>query len=60
MKRVLLVAASFLLLPSTSLLYAQGVQTGVITGTVQSPDGLSLPGTTVTAVRRRSRASVQP
>jgi hypothetical protein len=48
MKRVFLVASSLLLL-SFSLLHAQGVQTGVITGTVQSPDGLSLPGTTVTA-----------
>src|SRR3954471_24010439 len=28
---------------------AQGVQTGTITGTVQSADGLSLPGMTVTA-----------
>src|SRR6516225_7088718 len=28
---------------------AQGVQTGTITGTVKSSDGLSLPGTTVTA-----------
>src|SRR5262245_20929217 len=28
---------------------AQGVQTGTITGTVQSADGLSLPGVTVTA-----------
>ena len=28
---------------------AQGVQTGTITGIVQSPDGLSLPGVTVTA-----------
>src|SRR4051794_37437380 len=29
--------------------WAQGVQTGTITGTVQSADGLSLPGVTVTA-----------
>jgi hypothetical protein len=28
---------------------AQGVQTGTITGIVQSPDGLSLPAVTVTA-----------
>ena len=27
---------------------AQGVQTGIITGTVTSEDGLSLPGATVT------------
>src|ERR1041384_4190211 len=29
--------------------YAQGVQTGTLTGIVQSSDGLSLPGVTVTA-----------
>ena len=28
--------------------FAQGVQTGIITGTVTSEDGLSLPGATVT------------
>jgi hypothetical protein len=30
-------------------LFAQGVQTGIITGTVNSTDGLSLPGVTITA-----------
>ena len=28
--------------------FAQGVQTGIITGTLTSEDGLSLPGATVT------------
>src|SRR5258708_35690077 len=40
---------------------AQGVQTGTITGTVQSADSLSLPGVTVTAsspVLQGQRSSV--
>jgi hypothetical protein len=36
-------------LASANVSSAQGVQTGTITGTVQSADGLSLPGVTVTA-----------
>src|SRR3954470_16259801 len=52
MKRVFrvfarLVMLSLLALPSVAR--AQGVQTGTITGTVKSADGLSLPGATVTA-----------
>ena len=37
------------LLTLSSPAHAQGVQTGTITGIVQSSDGLSLPGVTVTA-----------
>src|SRR5262249_47949323 len=48
MKRVLIGLAFGALLASASLARAQGVQTGTITGTVQSPDGLPLPGVTVT------------
>jgi hypothetical protein len=47
MKR--LFATGFLaLLAYSPLTHAQGVQTGTITGIVQSVDGLSLPGVTVT------------
>jgi hypothetical protein len=42
-----LVAATLLL--SSTFAYAQGVQTGTVTGIVASTDGLSLPGVTVTA-----------
>jgi hypothetical protein len=42
-------AAAAMILSLTSFAAAQGVQTGTITGTVKSSDGLSLPGTTVTA-----------
>ena len=37
------------LISSGTLAHAQGVQTGTITGIVQSADGLPLPGVTVTA-----------
>ena len=51
MKRLLgLAVCAMLALSSTAR--AQGVQTGTITGIVQSPDGLSLPGVTVTATSR--------
>src|SRR6185503_7722878 len=49
MKRVLMGFSFFALLAVASLASAQGVQTGTVTGTVQSADGLSLPGVTVTA-----------
>ena len=48
MKRLLALSVCFVLAYSSWLL-AQGVQTGTITGIVQSSDGLSLPGVTVTA-----------
>src|SRR6266850_5142915 len=48
MKRVLAVLACLAALASGTRAYAQGAQTGTITGTVQSADGLSLPGVTVT------------
>ena len=41
------IALASMWMPSAA--FAQGVQTGTITGTVQSADGLSLPGVTVTA-----------
>ncbi|PYR69608.1 MAG: hypothetical protein DMF88_05530 [Acidobacteria bacterium] len=48
MKRLFgLVTCALLVVAATAL--AQGVQTGTITGIVQSSDGLSLPGVTVTA-----------
>jgi hypothetical protein len=47
MKRFLAVGL-LALISSGSLARAQGVQTGTITGTVQSADGLPLPGVTVT------------
>ncbi|MEM7586672.1 MAG: carboxypeptidase regulatory-like domain-containing protein [Acidobacteriota bacterium] len=37
----------FLLLAIPSLLFADGTQTGVITGIVRDPDGIALPGVTV-------------
>jgi len=49
MKRVFMVLACLSLLTPAPLASAQGVQTGTITGTVQSVDGLSLPGVLVTA-----------
>src|SRR4030095_15644086 len=49
MKRLLAVLACVAALASATRTYAQGAQTGTITGTVQSADGLSLPGATVTA-----------
>ena len=48
MKRLLALSVCIALAYSPSV-GAQGVQTGIITGTVHSPDGLSLPGVTVTA-----------
>ena len=39
----------FALVASVSPAPGQGIQTGVITGVITSPDGLSLPGVTVTA-----------
>jgi hypothetical protein len=48
MKRLIgLAVCAILALSSTAR--AQGIQTGTITGIVQSSDGLSLPGVTVTA-----------
>jgi hypothetical protein len=49
MKHLLTVLALLGFLAPGSPAYAQGVQTGTITGTVHSADGLSLPGATVTA-----------
>src|SRR3954468_18772417 len=49
MKPVLLLLGTLAFLAPSSSARAQGVQTGTITGTVQSSDGLSLPGVTVTA-----------
>src|SRR5258705_7744770 len=44
-----LAVCALALLVLSSRVHAQGVQTGTITGIVQSSDGLSLPGVTVTA-----------
>ena len=49
MKRFLIVLCLLALFAPVSPAHAQGVQTGTITGTVRSADGLSLPGVTVTA-----------
>jgi hypothetical protein len=43
-----LAAAAALVLALAAPAFGQGVQTGVITGTITTPDGLSLPGATVT------------
>jgi hypothetical protein len=48
MKRLFGLVACALLLVA-AMAHAQGVQTGTITGIVQSSDGLSFPGVTVTA-----------
>jgi hypothetical protein len=48
MKRVLTILGILALLAPASPALAQGVQTGTISGTVQSADGLTLPGVTVT------------
>src|SRR4051812_41721765 len=47
MKRLFGLVACALLVVA-AMAHAQGVQTGTITGIVQSSDGLSLPGVTVT------------
>ena len=49
MKHPLTVLGCLALLAPAPLAHAQGVQTGTITGSVKSADGLSLPGVTVTA-----------
>jgi hypothetical protein len=49
MKHLLTVLGCLALLAPAPLAHAQGVQTGTITGSVKSADGLSLPGVTVTA-----------
>ena len=49
MKRLLVALGLLAVLAPELSARAQGVQTGTITGTVQSADGLSLPGATVTA-----------
>ena len=49
MKRLFVVLSVIAWLVPVSAARAQGVQTGTVTGTVQSADGLSLPGATVTA-----------
>jgi hypothetical protein len=49
MKRFLVLLSLLALFAPVSRALAQGVQTGTITGTVRSADGLSLPGATVTA-----------
>jgi outer membrane receptor protein involved in Fe transport len=48
MKRFLVVLGLLALFAPAPPAHAQGLQTGTITGTVQSADGLSLPGVTVT------------
>src|SRR5690349_15257877 len=48
MKRLLLAVACLAALAFPVNAFAQGVQTGIITGSVQSSDGLTLPGVTVT------------
>src|SRR5438552_6668259 len=49
MKSLLIALGLVATLASGSFVHAQGVQTGTISGTVQSADGLTLPGVTVTA-----------
>jgi hypothetical protein len=49
MKRFLIALGVLALLAPASMAASQGVQTGTITGSVQSADGLTLPGVTVTA-----------
>ncbi|HEY6895253.1 MAG TPA: carboxypeptidase regulatory-like domain-containing protein, partial [Rhodanobacteraceae bacterium] len=49
MKRFLFALACLAVLALPTHAAAQGVQTGTLTGTVQSSDGLTLPGVTVTA-----------
>src|SRR3954469_3841106 len=49
MKRLLMVLWVVALFAPAPLAFGQGVQTGTITGSVQSADGLTLPGVTVTA-----------
>ena len=45
------VAIGLVLAAGATSVHAQGVQTGVLSGTVRGGDGLSLPGTTVTVTR---------
>jgi hypothetical protein len=46
--RLKLIVVATLVLASAGLAFAQGTQTGVLTGTVASPDGQTLPGVLVT------------
>jgi hypothetical protein len=48
MKRLLVAGLYLVMFTCGPLVYAQGLQIGTITGVVQSTDGLSLPGVTVT------------
>jgi hypothetical protein len=49
MKRLILLTAAWLILGSAGSLFAQGVQTGTIRGTVTDQQDLAVPGVTVTA-----------
>jgi hypothetical protein len=48
MKRLILLTAAWLILGSAGSLFAQGVQTGTIRGTVTDQQNLAVPGVTVT------------
>ena len=47
---VRLTCALLIALAMSGVAWAQGVQTGVVTGTITSPDGATVPGTTVTVL----------
>jgi hypothetical protein len=47
--RIRFLIAALLLLATTGVVFAQGVQTAILEGTVTGPDGNPLPGVTVTA-----------
>lgn len=49
MRRLILLTAAWLILGSAGSLFAQGVQTGTIRGTVKDQQDLAVPGVTVTA-----------
>ena len=55
MKKLLIALGCLAFLSSGSLARAQGVQTGTITGTVQSADSQPLPGVTVSGDTQRPR-----
>jgi hypothetical protein len=49
MRRFIILTAAWLILGSTASLFAQGIQTGTIRGTVKDQQDLAVPGVTVTA-----------
>jgi hypothetical protein len=59
-RRLFIITCFVTMLACPSMVAAQGLQTGVMTGVVTSADTLPLPGVTVTAVSPALQASARP